>query len=427
MNTDSKIEKLSLIYPSIEKSTLLELLLACNGSQKGTENLINESLPPSQQPKRRKAEGPLYQSSLSSIILSDNDQQNSVKRRHLNSDYATTKTMKRTSSRALLLYQPEDVKRHLHPYVSLHRPFLSPDLSNRLLQHLCKNIKPQLKANEFYLFGQLCKSEHELGMFSRSNDPEAENLIYNGKNVSTKTYTDILEEVSKVAEDFINEKIIPQQNQVLPFQQVDSKREWKAEKCVINYYKNSANHLDWHSDRLNHMGPHNYIVSISVGATREFRVRRNYDNIEDSKNPSPIYSIVVPHNSVLIMHPGCQEEYKHCVNTMSGPLEVHNISGTGRFNLTFRYFPLYYTKNVPKCKCNMNMSLRRAYKDVRTRGKYFWTCEGKYQEKDCGAFHWADFTNISGNYISENEADSSEWIADDDYTKQNYGIEDKHT
>ena len=135
---------------------------------------------------------------------------------------------------------------------------------------------------------------------------------------------------------------------------------------------------------MSHIGPHNFIVSISLGATREFRLRKNYT---DGTDPSPIYSIIIPHNSMVIMQAGCQEEYRHSVNSMRTALQVNPISGAARFNLTFRFYPLQFIKQLPRCECNLTMTLRRSFKSIETRGKYFWSCENKYQNKDCGCFY----------------------------------------
>ncbi len=426
MDTECIIRQLGDAYPHIERATLLELLVACDGSKTATEHMIDESLPATSTLKKRKADKPRYQSSLSSLL---------PKRLKTPSPAAATPVSGgRNVGKVIRLYHPDDVRAHLHPYVSLHRSFLPHQLSNDLLQDLVDNTH-KFSPHEFYLFGQPCKADHATGVFMRDKVSEiSPDYVYNGVKVDPDLYPPLVKEASTFSENFMNETIIVSrhlQGESLPFEQIapDSNGVpyWQADKCIVNHYEANTNHLDWHSDRLSHMGPHCYIVSISLGATREFRVRRTYNNEamegDARKPPTTIYSIVLPHNSMLIMHPGCQEEFKHCVQPMKGPLEVNPISGTARFNLTFRHFPQVFHHHVPKCACNLQMTLRRAFKDVATRGRYFWTCEKKYLNKDCGTFYWADFKNFKGNLIynpEESGSTISEWVAFDDFAKKRY-------
>lgn len=441
MDTDIIINELLEVYPAIERETLLELLIACNGSKASTLQLIDESIPQ----RKRKLEKPLYQSSLSGLLKKQKKQnipnldplvlahQTHEQGQHKRTQFSIPLPPKKSGSRpkVIKLFHPDDVRDHLHPYVSLHRSFLPKDLSNKLLEHLVLQTL-KLSANEFYLFGQLCKSDHATGVFLRDpNEKSSNGYIYNGKKIEANYYSDLLKEASIITEDFVNSKILPAQDCPLPFQQSKAgSLPWRGDRCVVNYYEEGASHLDWHSDRLSHMGPHSMVAAISVGATREFRVRRNYDNLsmnpEEKADPTQIYSILLPHNSMLVMHPGCQEEFKHCVQAMNGPLELNPISGSARFSLTYRHFPKVYYENLPQCKCKVLMTLRRAFKDVATRGRYFWTCEKKYLDKDCGTFYWADFNNLKKNYTyDENDKTSSisEWVAPDDYAKQKYKSE----
>lgn len=394
--TDRKIDVLKEDYPGIETDTLLELLTACDGSVSATRSMIDESFPTPQQ--KRKA-GALYQKSITSLIAPASKR---IKLKNLSS-----------GKRVITLNTMEEVEQHLSPYVSFHKSFLPPDLANRILKYLMTQTD-KVTSHEFYLFDKLCKANHSLGFFHSPNlDTVYEDLIYNGKKSTLNSYNKDFEDVSKYLKDFMNKKIIPNVKR-LPFQSTEM---WNSDACVVNYFERLSNNLDWHSDRMSHIGPHNFIASISLGATREFRLRKNYSNDE---NPSPIYSIIIPHNSMVIMQPGCQEEYRHCVNALHTALQMNSISGSARFNLTFRFFPLQFIKRIPRCRCNITMILRRSFKAIETRGKYFWTCENKYQNKDCGCFYWANFDNIEDNFRAESEETASEWIAPEDSARLSY-------
>lgn len=421
METEDIIKELAESYPSVPKDTLLELLLVCNGSKSSTESLIIDSL--GLPPKKRKLDKPKYQSSISGLFQNLKRGKLSTTAQHAVRPF-TNPGSTRQRTQVIQLFDPDDVSEHLAPYASLHRSFLPTELSNNLLKHLMSQTL-KLSENEFYLFGQLCKSDHATGVFldKEVNGKSSSEYVYNGQKVGHHNYTELIKEVSKLAETFVNEKVIPHQ-ETLPFQQVDLERKWKGERCVVNYYENGASHLDWHSDRLSHIGPHSFVISISLGATREFRLRRNYNNRAqteaEERMPTTIYSILLPHNSMLIMHPGCQEEFKHCVQALNRPFDNNPISGCARFNLTFRYFPPYFYDNCPKCNCGMLMTLRRSFKEAKSRGRYFWTCENTYQNKPCGTFHWADFNNTEGHWVYDENLDSakvSEWYAPDDLPK----------
>ena len=50
-------------------------------------------------------------------------------------------------------------------------------------------------------------------------------------------------------------------------------------------------------------------MSLSLGVTRNFRLR----NAPGTTDEPRTYEIALPHNSLLIMHGGTQERYKHTV------------------------------------------------------------------------------------------------------------------
>lgn len=89
---------------------------------------------------------------------------------------------------------------------------------------------------------------------------------------------------------------------------------------LCNWYENGEKNIGWHSDSESGMDIH-HIASISLGATRKFRLR--------SKETKEQFEYALPHGSLIYMHSDCQKKYKHCV-----PKEKKIIEG--RLNLTFR-------------------------------------------------------------------------------------------
>lgn len=93
--------------------------------------------------------------------------------------------------------------------------------------------------------------------------------------------------------------------------------------------------------QLTYLGPYPTIASLSLGVTRQFRLRLT---------PSPsstelprTYSVELPHNSLLVMHPPCQEHFKHTIPPQRTidvfrPLGRDGPVHTERINITFRFY-----------------------------------------------------------------------------------------
>jgi alkylated DNA repair dioxygenase AlkB len=89
--------------------------------------------------------------------------------------------------------------------------------------------------------------------------------------------------------------------------------------CLCNLYRDGTNSVAWHSDREAYSGA---VASLSLGATRVFRVRDKSDHLRTQGFP-------LPSGSLLLMRPGCQEQTEHCVPKTERPVGP-------RINLTFR-------------------------------------------------------------------------------------------
>ena len=66
-----------------------------------------------------------------------------------------------------------------------------------------------------------------------------------------------------------------------------------------------------HADQLTYLGPYPTIASLSLGVTRNFRLR-GVPSLQSLNEPPPrTYDIQLPHNSLCIMGASCQERFKH--------------------------------------------------------------------------------------------------------------------
>jgi len=95
---------------------------------------------------------------------------------------------------------------------------------------------------------------------------------------------------------------------------------------LLNRYANEQDSVSWHSDDEPEMDSDHPIASLSLGAAREFLVRPII-----SKNA--VQSYVLTSGSLLVMPPGFQQRYQHCVPKSQTPCAT-------RVNLTFRRMKL---------------------------------------------------------------------------------------
>ena len=95
---------------------------------------------------------------------------------------------------------------------------------------------------------------------------------------------------------------------------------------LLNRYANEQDSVSWHSDDEPEMDSDHPIASLSLGAAREFLVRPII-----SKNA--VQSYVLTSGSLLVMPPGFQQRYQHCVPKSRTPCAT-------RANLTFRRMKL---------------------------------------------------------------------------------------
>lgn len=413
--TEQKISTLISLYEEfIPKSTdtesfLLEILTACNGSVKDASSMLNDTLAVTQhvddqghgKGKRTfDTEKGVKRSYKAQKSLNHFIKDESLKLKPVSADFQT-----KTSGRAIELYTKEDIESNVK-YVTFHEKVLPEELANSLLRQLLAELEG-FSPYEFHLFGNKCSSNHTSKKYS--SDPGIlegkDKLYYNNRRSTVYEYNDLLKAAQLLIEDLVNEVI--QKFEPLPFQVTAPN--WKGDVVLVNKYE-KWEHLLWHSDRLTSIGPQPVVASLSLGCVREFRVRRGYPS------DSQIYVLRPPHNSLIIMHAGFQEEYRHCVSqqTNNQATNLHSISKDIRFNLTYRDYLKRYMEHAPKClKCGNPMDLRRAFKDPQRRGQYIWQCSSHYSGVDCGGVRLADFGSDT-LVVENNLKEGSRWLADDD-------------
>jgi alkylated DNA repair dioxygenase AlkB len=91
---------------------------------------------------------------------------------------------------------------------------------------------------------------------------------------------------------------------------------------LANLYRDGRDTMGWHSDDERALGPHPVIASLSLGATRRFRLRRR----DDARVG---LTLDLPPGSLLLMRGATQRTTRHALPRTARPVGE-------RINLTFR-------------------------------------------------------------------------------------------
>ena len=91
---------------------------------------------------------------------------------------------------------------------------------------------------------------------------------------------------------------------------------------LINRYRDGNDSMGWHSDDEGELGPEPLIASVSLGATRSFRLRSR-------EKGGPALALELGHGSLLLMGGATQQNYRHALP------KTRKAVGE-RINLTFR-------------------------------------------------------------------------------------------
>jgi alkylated DNA repair dioxygenase AlkB len=93
---------------------------------------------------------------------------------------------------------------------------------------------------------------------------------------------------------------------------------------LLNLYRDGRDGMGWHADDEPELGAEPVIASLSLGATRRFRLRPR------AGLAHPPLSIDLPSGSLLLMRGGTQRHWQHALPKTARPLGP-------RLNLTFRW------------------------------------------------------------------------------------------
>ncbi|KAI9833791.1 MAG: hypothetical protein M1819_003525 [Sarea resinae] len=395
-STDFKLGILASLHPRSPQSLLLDVLLAFDGAvEAASEALSSRHDGPSSRPPRKKAAlGSLsYQSSLTRFALSSRDKAASYAHGTPSPKPLTKK------GKTLHLYSPADVAAHT-PCSIIHN-FLPADTADDLLREMLAEA-PTFGKMRFKLFDNVVESPHSSCFYVDSKDEQRKQTteyLYNGSYLGdVRQLTPHLRQVSTVVQHTVNKEIARRSKshyangQKLKYQ---SPKEWIPNAAFVNCYDGGGESVGYHSDQLTYLGPRAIIGSLSLGVSREFRVRKvipreeaTSDNVgqngdagkkdDERADAEGQISIHLPHNSLLVMHAEMQEEWKHSIHP-SLAIDPHPIAGKKRINITYRcYRDSFHPRYTPKCKCNVPTVLRCVQKKKTIFGRYMWMCHAGY-------------------------------------------------
>ncbi|PNY29377.1 5-amino-6-(5-phosphoribosylamino)uracil reductase [Tolypocladium capitatum] len=349
--TEVKLALLSSLHATVDQETLLDILLAHEGSVSEASAALQAS-----RHSGRKSSVIGYQQSLKQYALPSD------------TTSPTKKKPKLKKGSTLHLYDPDDVAEHT-PCTIIHN-FLPPEEADDLLRELLDEAKSFEKIT-FKLFDNVVSSPHTSGFFVESYDAvqaQKADYYYNGSKLTAslplddvRRITPQLTRVKPVVQEAVNREIKHRIKTRYPGGkklQHQSPNPWVPNSAFVNCYNGAQEGVGWHSDQLTYLGPRAVIGSISLGVAREFRVRRvlpwDGDARRDlDRDAEGQMSIHLPHNSLLVMHAEMQEEWKHCI-APAPSIDPHPVAGVRRINITYRdYRQRMHPSFTPRCGCGV--------------------------------------------------------------------------
>ncbi|KAK4051444.1 hypothetical protein OIV83_002928 [Microbotryomycetes sp. JL201] len=228
------------------------------------------------------------------------------------------------------------IKEHTRNLITLIPNVLPTELANRLFLSMVAESQTW-ERNRWYMFDREVVSPHTTSFYVAvppdATDDDRKDFSanathwYNGEVRSSRPFTAEMNEAREVV------------------------GEWTPNVSAANCYTGKDEGVGWHSDVLTHLGPYPTIASLSLGVARPFRLRpfkpmaSGYvlplqfqslrlpsDNSKDNVLATRTLEIMLPHNSLCIMHGGCQELFKHSIPPVSA-MDLFRLPGSSQ---TFR-------------------------------------------------------------------------------------------
>lgn len=173
---------------------------------------------------------------------------------------------------------------------------------------------------------------------------------------------------------------------------------WSPTYAVANLYRDGSDRVGAHADRLTSLGPDALIAGFSLGRTRVFRLKTRWPRNPDGSDDCAV-DIPLPHNSVCVMLPGCQELWTHEIlrdGAAGGGKNGAGTSDASRVSLTFRKKEPAWDASAPSCLCGRRCVLKtredftegreRPDREGTRRVQYYYACDSVNGGKPCAFF-----------------------------------------
>lgn len=105
-------------------------------------------------------------------------------------------------------------------------------------------------------------------------------------------------------------------------QAIEERCGYRFNTALCNLYRDGQDSVAWHADDETELGPMPCVASFSLGATRRFKLKSKHSG-------NPRIDLNLPHNSLLVMLPGVQNNWLH-------QLPKTRKACQPRINITFR-------------------------------------------------------------------------------------------
>ncbi|GAA5901989.1 hypothetical protein JCM6882_000161 [Rhodosporidiobolus microsporus] len=322
---------------------------------------------------------------------------------------------------SLVLTSPEMVRQQTNGLVTLVENVLPAGLASRLYVKMVRESLGEgeepfrgqpWQPNKWWLVDREVTSPHTSCFYremaekldrsqgySAAAFDEAAQYWYNGVKRTSRPFTADMDEARELVGEFVRTLLGARERHPMEWQ---GETGWEPNVAAANCYRGKQESVGWHSDVLQYLGPYATIASLTLGVGRPFRLRPFVPSQAtapsfahpDSTPTMRTLEIHLPHNSLLVMHGGVQETYKHCIppavidvfklpkGTLSaqdgfGEDEVMELEGKKwieRINMTFRHYrpdfaPLPSSADTktpsmssyagtPHCACGVPATLR---------------------------------------------------------------------
>lgn len=366
LDTETKLAILSSLFPLLTQEDLLEVLITSDGSLDVARGVLGRRFDNSSglglgmrgQESRNPVGGGEKYPMLKRKYVSSTTQASLMSYLDMSSSTITSTSIgtdttgvgagtsittnpsmpKPQKGKPLLLYSPEHVAA-LTP-CALITKFLPSEMANELLLELLKEAetfpKKGSEATRFRLFEREVWSRHTSGFYVRGGgngnvEEEEEDTqvwyTYSGlKEGKMRTFTEKMKVVTEMVERKVREVIKERWERELQESGDEASKEgilhatgrrkyespypWSTNAAIVNCYDGGGETVGWHADQVTYLGPMATIASVSLGVGREFGLKKEGGG-QDESGGGGIIKVWLPHNSLLIMEAGTQEEWKH--------------------------------------------------------------------------------------------------------------------